>query len=274
MRRSGLSLLLLAVLLGSACAQDAALVSGMRAKFLMKHPLLAKHHLAPPVAVSGAPAAVSGAPGASVTPTAVPAQCQSVAQVAQQAGSFSSLLAAAQAAGLAPALSDRSLQATVFAPTDAAFADALAALDVSAQELAAQPALLAAILKYHVVPGAPITTAQMGDSQKLPTLLSADLAAAASASATPSWHKQGDSEDGVLTLDVKKVISLVTGQVSKNITVVGSLSSASIITPDVQAGCPAVVHVIDSVLLPAIPPLVDDTSAGGMWAALMKIWGQ
>ncbi len=71
-------------------------MSGMRAKFLMKHPLLAKHHLAPPVAVSGAPAAVSGAPGAGVTPTAVPAQCQSVAQVAQQAGSFSSLLAAAQ----------------------------------------------------------------------------------------------------------------------------------------------------------------------------------
>ncbi len=52
---------------------------------------------------------------------------------------------ALQAAGLAPALSDRSLQATVFAPTDAAFADALAALDVSAQELAAQPALLAAV---------------------------------------------------------------------------------------------------------------------------------
>ncbi len=76
------------------------------------------------------------------------------------------------------------------------------------------------------------------------------------------------------TLNPRQVISLVTGQVSKNITVVGSLSSASIITPDVQAGCPAVVHVIDSVLLPAIPPLVDDTSAGGMWAALMKIWGQ
>ena len=89
MRRSGLSLLLLAMLLGSACAQDAAMVSGMRAKFLMKHPLLAKHHMAPPVAVSGAP-------GAAVTPTAVPAQCLSVAEVAQQAGSFSSLLAAAQ----------------------------------------------------------------------------------------------------------------------------------------------------------------------------------
>ena len=194
------------------------------------------------------------------------------------------------------------------------------------------------ILKYHVVPGAPITTAQMGDAQKLPTLLAADLAAAASASATPTWHKQGASEDGVLTLDVKKVqgkgrgwllvgeptkgwwhllaavrhwpqlrrallspcqqqvplpayqpaaashtlppppshprpqvIDLMTHQVIKNITVVGSLSAAGIVTPDVQAGCPAVVHVVDGVLLPAIPPLVED---GDMWAALMKIWGQ
>ncbi|KAL4422578.1 hypothetical protein ABPG75_008775 [Micractinium tetrahymenae] len=264
MRRSGLSLLLLALLLGSACAQDAAMVSGMRAKFLMKHPLLAKH-MAPPTAVSGAP-------GAAVTPTAVPAQCLSVAEVAQQAGSFSALLTAAQAAGLAPALADRSLQATVFAPTDEAFAAALQGLGLTAQQLLAQPALLAAVLKYHVVPGAPITSAQMGDAQKLPTLLAADLAAAAGASPSASWHKKGDSEDGVLTLDVKKVIDLKTGQHSKNITVVGSLSSAGIVTPDVQAGCPAVVHVVDAVLLPAIPPLTEDDTS--MWAALMKIWGQ
>ena len=63
----------------------------------------------------------------------------------------------------------------------------------------------------------------------------------------------------------------MTHQVIKNITVVGSLSAAGIVSPDVQAGCPAVVHVVDGVLLPAIPPLVEDS---GMWAALMKIWGQ
>lgn len=212
MRRSGLSLILLGLLLGSAVAQPmaaataaaqaqaqaqaaaipagdaasmhAALVSGVRAKFLRKHPHLAKH-LVPP-------SAVSAAPGSAVTPTAVPVQCLSVAELAIQAGNFTTLLAAAQvksgwallcravlllllllrstnlptrlalpltaatrclpphlpllqAAGLAAALSDRSLKATVFAPTDAAFAAALEALGVTAEELLAQPELLAAV---------------------------------------------------------------------------------------------------------------------------------
>lgn len=43
---------------------------------------------------------------------------------------------------MAGALSDRSLQATVFAPTDDAFALALAELDLSAEQVLAQPALL------------------------------------------------------------------------------------------------------------------------------------
>jgi uncharacterized surface protein with fasciclin (FAS1) repeats len=50
-----------------------------------------------------------------------------------------------QAAGLAPALSDRSLQATVFAPTDAAFATALDTLDVTPAQLLPQPELLQAV---------------------------------------------------------------------------------------------------------------------------------
>lgn len=150
-----------------------------------------------------------------MTPTATPAECLSVAELAQKAGNFSVLLAAAevsgkrgcgrqavgrwrasgggggaasgcavvparlrapalgllrpalallppcsallsrlphapnhpatphaQAAGLAGALSDRSLQATVFAPTDDAFALLLAQLDLTAADLLKQPALL------------------------------------------------------------------------------------------------------------------------------------
>ncbi|MDZ7835913.1 MAG: fasciclin domain-containing protein [Alkalibacterium sp.] len=42
---------------------------------------------------------------------------------------------------------------TVFAPTNAAFEDLLGALDITAEELLAQPDL-ANVLTYHVVPGA------------------------------------------------------------------------------------------------------------------------
>ena len=74
-----------------------------------------KHHLKKHVsgapAVSGAP--ISGAPGSAVTPGSLPVDCQSVAAVAAAAGNFSTLLAAANAAGLAGSLSSTSLAATV-----------------------------------------------------------------------------------------------------------------------------------------------------------------
>ncbi len=73
-----------------------------------------------------------------------------VVQVASEAGSFKTLLAAAQAAGLAEALSTTS-PITVFAPTDEAFAalgkDAIA--DLLKPE---NKAKLASILTYHVLP--------------------------------------------------------------------------------------------------------------------------
>ena len=52
-----------------------------------------------------------------------------------------------------------------------------------------------------------------------------------------------------------QVISLAhgsKGEVSYKIMVLGSASAAEVVVPDVQAGCPAVVHVIDAVLLPAL----------------------
>lgn len=68
---------------------------------------------------------------------------------------FVTLLAAVQAAdpSILAALSDRGGNLTVFAPTDAAFADLLTALGVSAEELLGNTALLDEVLKYHVVPG-------------------------------------------------------------------------------------------------------------------------
>lgn len=76
---------------------------------------------------------------------------QTIPEVAQEAGSFATLLAAAQAAGLAQPLAGDG-PFTVFAPTD----DAFAALPDGTVETLLQPGnrdQLAAILSYHVVPG-------------------------------------------------------------------------------------------------------------------------
>ena len=86
------------------------------------------------------------------TTTTVPAEepaDTSVLDLAVEAGQFSVLIAAIEAAGL-----DQTLEGegpfTVLAPTDAAFADALEALGLTAEELLANPAL-SDILLYHVL---------------------------------------------------------------------------------------------------------------------------
>ena len=81
------------------------------------------------------------------TPTQQPTK--NLVQVATEAGSFTTLLAAAQAAGLVETLQGPG-PFTVFAPTDAAFAKLPAgALDA----LLANKAELASLLTYHVVSG-------------------------------------------------------------------------------------------------------------------------
>jgi len=72
-----------------------------------------------------------------------------IVEVATNAGTFNTLVAAVQAAGLAGTLSGPG-PFTVFAPTDAAF-DKLPAGTV--ESLLQDPEALAAILTYHVVPG-------------------------------------------------------------------------------------------------------------------------
>jgi uncharacterized surface protein with fasciclin (FAS1) repeats len=79
------------------------------------------------------------------------AQAANVVETAASTGKFNTLLAAAKAAGLVKALS-KGGPITVFAPTDAAFAN----LPPGTVEMLLKPenkAKLAAILKYHVVPG-------------------------------------------------------------------------------------------------------------------------
>ncbi len=134
-----------------------------------------------------------------------------IAEVATEAGDFTTLLAAAEAAGLVGPLTGTD-QLTVFAPTDAAFAAALDTLGISAEELLANPAL-ADILTYHIVDGEV-------KSDAVVTL------------------------DGqmVETLNGQSVLVTVDGSTVK-------VNEATVTAVDVDASN-GVIHVIDGVLLP------------------------
>ena len=99
----------------------------------------------------------------------LPADKTIVQTAIASAPEFTLLVEAVQAAGLVDALSATG-PFTVFAPTNAAFAAALAELGTTKEALFANTALLTAVLTYHVVPsrvfkaqvpvGTPITTLQ------------------------------------------------------------------------------------------------------------------
>ena len=135
-----------------------------------------------------------------------------IVDVAVAAGDFTTLVAAVQAAGLVETLSGED-ELTVFAPTDAAFADALEALGLTADELLADTDTLTSILTYHVVPG---------------EVLAAD----------------------VVALDGQSVATVNGATV--DITVDGDtvmVNDATVVTADVDASN-GVIHVIDAVLVP------------------------
>ena len=137
---------------------------------------------------------------------------KTIVQTAQALPGFGTLVQAVVAAGLANALSAPG-PLTVFAPTDAAFADLLAELGVTEQQLLANTALLTQVLTYHVVPG---------------RVLKADVPVA-----TPIATLQGD------TFSVSNAL-VITDQRARN---------ANIAATDVLASN-GVIHVIDKVILP------------------------
>ena len=77
------------------------------------------------------------------------AKTKTIVGVADESGSFKTLLAAAQAAGLVDTLNSEG-PFTVFAPSDAAFAKLP---EGTVEALLQDPDKLKAILLYHVVPG-------------------------------------------------------------------------------------------------------------------------
>ena len=138
-----------------------------------------------------------------------------VVEVAVGSGAFPTLVAAVQAAGLVDVLSGEG-PFTVFAPTEEAFAAALAALGISAENLLADTDLLTAVLTYHVLPvAAPAEVVVTLDGQSVTTVNGADVA-----------------------------ISVDDGTVMVN--------DATVVTADIEASN-GVIHVIDTVLLPPAP---------------------
>ena len=106
-------------------------------------------------------------------PPPPPAIMSLVDTLAAQPDTFSTLLAAAIAAGLAPTLNGDG-PFTVFAPTNAAFA---ALGQSTVDSLLANPAQLADILTYHVVAGHVLST-QLSDGMVVPTVEGASITVA------------------------------------------------------------------------------------------------
>ncbi len=139
------------------------------------------------------------------------AQLPNIVEVATEAGSFSTLLAAADAAGLVDTLTGEG-PFTVFAPTDEAFAAALEALGLTAEELLADTDTLTSILTYHVLPVAPESKVLV-TTESATTVQGGDIAIAV-------------TDGGVVLND-----------------------SATVVAADIPAAN-GIIHVIDSVLLP------------------------
>jgi transforming growth factor-beta-induced protein len=115
-------------------------------------------------------AAPTTAAAPATTAAAMAEQPGTIVDVAVAAGDFTVLVEAVQAAGLVETLSGPG-PFTVFAPTDAAFADALTTLGITKEALLADTAKLKTILTYHVVAGEVMAADVMTmDGQDVPTV--------------------------------------------------------------------------------------------------------
>jgi uncharacterized surface protein with fasciclin (FAS1) repeats len=142
------------------------------------------------------------------------AYAANIVETAKGAGTFNTLLAAAEAAGLGEALATGK-DLTVFAPTDDAF-KALPAGTVDDLLKPENKDKLANILKYHVVPS---------------KIMAADI-------------KDGKAEVATMKEGGDNMIEVMKG--ADGVTVDG----AKVVTADVAADN-GVIHVIDKVILPS-----------------------
>ena len=96
------------------------------------------------------PSPAPDAPAPEGGDTGVCDAAENIVEIAAGNPDFSTLVAAVQAAGFVEALSAEG-PLDVFAPTNQAFSDLLAALGITAEELLADTELLVQVLSYHVV---------------------------------------------------------------------------------------------------------------------------
>jgi uncharacterized surface protein with fasciclin (FAS1) repeats len=136
--------------------------------------------------------------------------------IAASNSDFSTLVAAVQAAGLVDTLSSDG-PFTVFAPTNAAFAQLLASLNLTAEQLLANEALLTQVLLYHVLPG----KVMAGD---IPGLLD---------SSGKLFAETAGGSRAVITVDGSRVF----------------INDAQVVTANLEASN-GVIHVINKVILP------------------------
>jgi uncharacterized surface protein with fasciclin (FAS1) repeats len=135
-----------------------------------------------------------------------------IVDVAVESGEFPTLVAALQATGLDEVLAGDG-PFTVFAPTEEAFAAALEALGITAEELLADTETLTSILTYHVLAtDAPAEVVVTLDGQDVETVNGATV---------------------LVTIDGESVM----------------VNEANVVAVDIF-GSNGVIHVIDSVLLP------------------------
>jgi uncharacterized surface protein with fasciclin (FAS1) repeats len=123
------------------------------------------------------------------TPAAATTASKNIVETAVAAGSFKTLVAAVQAAGLAETLSGGNF--TVFAPTDEAFAK----LPAGTLEMLLKPenkAKLASILTYHVVPG---------------KVMAADVVKLTNAGTVQGQRVDISAKGGTVTVDGAKVVT-------------------------------------------------------------------
>lgn len=149
----------------------------------------------------------------SILSLTVISQNQTVVDVIVNSNDHDTLEAAVVAAGLVETLSDTNATFTVFAPTDAAFANLPAG---TIEAVLADSTLLSNILLYHVV-GTQALSTDLTDGQMITTLQGQDVTVTI------------DSTNGVVMIN-----------------------NAMVIVVDIMASN-GVVHVIDAVLLPQAP---------------------
>lgn len=156
-----------------------------------------------------------------------------VAATEAETPELTTLLAAVSAAGLVDAISGEDVL-TVFAPTDAAFAAALEALGLSAEELLADTETLTSVLLYHVVAG------RVGSND----LIMALSGMMEGMEEVPAWYGGLDGQSLLIN-------TLGGGQLVLTLDLENGpfINDSKIVISDVDA-TNGIVHIIDAVLLP------------------------